>query len=61
MDKEIEKELDDIDKQCIRINNVLVTPLQNNMTTEKELALKAELKFLYKRKEKIYNKLLEEL
>lgn len=54
---EVRDELNMIDGRCTRINNMLVTPLQNNMTDEKERALKAELKYLYKKKENIYKKL----
>ena len=61
IDSRITQELKDIDVRCTRINNMLVTPLQNNMTDEKEMSLKAELKYLYKRKEQIYNKLIDKM
>lgn len=57
----MEKKIAEIEKEIIRINNVLATPLQNNMTTEKEKMLKTKLKYLYKKEEKLYNKMMEEL
>ena len=39
---------------------MFATPLQNNMTKEKEEMLKAELEFLYKSNTKIYQDLSEQ-
>ena len=54
-DEHLDKELDELDKRIIRIQNILQTPRQNMMTDEKERSLQAELKFCHLRKEQIYN------
>ena len=55
IDNRIREELRQNESRITRINNMLITPLQNNMTDEKEAMLKAELEFLYKSQEKIFN------
>lgn len=61
IDNRIREELRQNESRITRINNMLITPLQNNMTDEKEAMLKAELEFLYKSKEKIYKDLTKQL
>lgn len=61
VNNKIREELRQNESKIIRINNMLITPLQNNMTNEKEAMLKAELKFLYKSQEKIYQDLTKQL
>lgn len=55
MDFATEKKLKDLEKRVTCINNMLVTPAQNNMTPEREKALNAELKYCYLKQEEIYN------
>lgn len=57
----VRQELRDIEKECVRINNVLATPSQNNVTEEKEKALRAKLKYLYLKEERIYNRLINQM
>lgn len=61
VNNKIREELRQNKSKITRINNMLITPLQNNMTNEKEAMLKAELKFLYKSQEKIYQDLTKQL
>lgn len=61
VNNKIREELRQNENRITRINNMLITPLQNNMTNEKEAMLKAELKFLYKSQEKIYQDLTKQL
>lgn len=61
IDNRIREELRQNESRITRINNMLITPLQNNMTDEKEAMLKAELEFLYKSQEKIYKDLTKQL
>ena len=61
VNNKIREELRQNESKITRINNMLITPLQNNMTNEKEAMLKAELKFLYKPQEKIYQDLTKQL
>ena len=61
IDNRIIEELRQNESRITRINNMLITPLQNNMTDEKEAMLKAELEFLYKSQEKIYKDLTKQL
>lgn len=61
VNNKIREELRQNKSRITRINNMLITPLQNNMTNEKEAMLKAELKFLYKSQEKIYQDLTKQL
>ena len=59
IDNKTRQEMRSNESRISRINNILVTPSQNDMTKEKEQMLKAELKFLYKRQTKIYEQLCE--
>lgn len=59
IDNKIREEIRQNESRITRINNMLITPSQNNMTREKEEMLKAELKFLYASQTKIYNDLGE--
>ncbi len=61
MENKLEKRLNEIRKECVRINNMLATPLQNGMTTEKERMLKTKLAYLYSEEEKIYKGMMESL
>ena len=61
IDNKIREEIRQNESRITRINNMLVSPNQNNMTKEKEEMLKAELKFLYKSQTKIYNDLSEQI
>ena len=61
VNNKIREELRQNESRITRINNMLITPLQNNMTDEKEAMLKAELEFLYKSQEKIYKDLTKQL
>ena len=59
IDNKIRQEMRNNESRMSRINNILATPSQNDMTKEKEQMLKAELKFLHKRQTKIYEQLSE--
>ena len=61
IDNTIMEEIRKNERRMTQINNMLVTPLQNNMTNEKEQMLKAELKFLQKKQTQIYENLYEKL
>ena len=61
IDNRILEELRKNDSRITRLNNMLVSPSQNNMTKEKEEMIKAELEFLYKSQTKIYKALSKQL
>ena len=61
IDNKTREELRKNESRITKINNMLNTPLQNNMTNEKEAMLKAELEFLYKSQKKIYKELTKKL
>lgn len=61
IDNRITEKLRKNDSRISRLNNMLASPLQNNMTEEKEEMIKAELEFLYKSQTKIYKDLSKQL